>query len=302
MKPVTLYVIIRKEHQDRHGVALSLQQACARLGVEYKELIAEEISLDTIANMQFEAHSLLYRIGTNIKVKILEVMLVTLHPGTFTTIYAPKEIVVPTAPYRELCEQMAAGITIIPTLIIDETWAQLDDTALAARVDTLGGLPLVVKTLGLSHGEGVRKVASLTELRSLVATIPSEQYGAIARKYLADYRHYRVIVIAGKGVAAIEYHKPADDFRTNASKEPIVSAVNIEDLPPKVVDLAVQGTELRSSLLGGADILVDQTDGTAYLAEVNVPCFYVRAEGPTGIDISAHLVQALLDKREKEVA
>ncbi len=298
MNQPVLYVITDKDGSENHGVALSLKRATASMGIRYELLLTESIELNAIADMQFNPGSLLYRVSTSNKACVIESMLVLLHPAIFTTIYHPKLLQLSSRPYRELCEQMALGLTIIPTLIIDETWQRLQDEELEARVAKLDGFPVVVKTLGLSHGAGVKKADDLATLRTLLGQMPPKAYGSIARKYLADYRHYRLIVVDNQVVAAIEYHKPADDFRTNATKEPIVSAVSTMELPPEILDLALEGVTLRSSILGGVDILVDQTDNVAYLAEVNVPCYYARAEAPTGIDISAQLLTAMLRKRD----
>ncbi len=46
------------------------------------------------------------------------------------------------------------------------------------------------------------------------------------------------------------------------------------------------------------DILVDQTNQQPYLAEVNVPCYFARAEAPTGIDIGDLVARAMLSKRD----
>lgn len=302
MNQVTLYIITSKDRTSVDGVTVSLKRAAVAKNIHCELLVVEDIELGTVADMHFKPGSLLYRVSTNTKAAILESMLVLLHPGVFTTIYHPKQIQHAVRTYTELCEQTAQGLRIIPTLIIDETWQRLSTDALTERAAKLGGFPVVVKTLGLSHGAGVKKVDDIESLRALLAQMPPKEYGAIARKYLADYRHYRLVVVDTAVVAAIEYHKPEGDFRTNATKEPIVSAVAINELQPDAVELAVESTKLRSSILGGVDVLVDQTDNVAYLAELNVPCYYARAEGPTGVDISALLLDAMLRKRaEKKI-
>jgi hypothetical protein len=301
MPKPTLYIIVNREHLGVHGVLLSLQAACERQGIPYEFLVAEDIALDAVHNMRFAPGSLLYRVSTRLKAATLESMLVLLHPGVFTTIYWPKTAPLSSRPFRELCEQMAAGLPIVPTLIIDETWQQADSASLQAKADSLGGFPVIVKVLGLSHGVGVQKVDDMQALQTVLAGANFAEHGMVARKYLASYRHFRLIIVDDAVVAAIEYHQPADDFRTNASEEPMVSALALDELEPAISHMAVAGVQLRSSILGGVDILVDQTDNTPYLAEVNVPCYFARAEGPTGIDIAGQLITTMLQKREKEV-
>jgi len=302
MHKPTLYILVNDAHINLHGVAISLQTACIRQGIPYEFLVVENISLDQIADMKFARGSLLYRVSTRAKAATIESMLVLLHPGIFTTIYRPKTLPLSSRPFRELCEQISAGLPIIPTRIVDETWQHKDTKELTEKVNSLGGFPIIIKTLGLSHGQGVRKAEAVNELQAILAQTDFNENSIILRKYLAHYRHYRLIVINNKAVAAIEYHVPADDFRTNASEEPQVSAVKLADLDKTVIAIAIEGVHLRASILGGVDILVDQSDNSLYLAEVNVPCYFTRAETPTGIDISGQLITAMLTKREKELA
>jgi len=302
MKKPTLYILVNREYIATHGVVVSLQEACERRGIPYEYLVTENIALDEIPDMEFATGSLLYRVSTRQKAAIIESMLVLLHPGVFTTIYWPKTSPLSSRPFRELCEQMNAGLPIIPTRIIDETWQAASASDLTAKIDSLGGFPVVVKTLGLSHGQGVQKIADVAALQQLLSATDFTESGMIARRFLADYRHYRLIVIDGAVVASIEYHQPDDDFRTNATADPEVSALRIEDLDPAIITMAIEGVRLRASILGGVDVLVDRTDDTAYLAEVNVPCYFARAERPTAIDIADQLIAAMLRKRQKELA
>jgi hypothetical protein len=294
----TLYILVSRQQIGAHGVALSLQKACESRGLPHEYLVAEDMSLDEIADMTFAPGSLLYRVSTQVKAATIESMLVLLHPGVFTTIYWPKTVPLTSRSFRELCEQMSAGLPIIPTRIIDETWQRLDEEKLTAKIASLGGFPVIIKTLGLSHGQGVQRVENVQALRELLAHAPFAGDEMIARKYLDRNRHFRLIVVDDAVVAAIEYHQPADDFRTNAGNEVQVSAIDVAELPKPIIETALAGVRLRASILGGVDILVDQTDGTAYLAEVNVPCYFARAEGPTGIDIASQIIDALLRKRD----
>jgi hypothetical protein len=301
MKPPKLYLIIEKRHYEKgHGTLLSLQAACKRAEVPCEQIVADETTLADIGGMRFEPGSLLYRISTSPKSTVIGSMLAALHSGVFTTIYYPKLSVPYVSKLWELCEQVEKGLQVIPTLIVDETWRQMDTAALNRRIADLGGFPVVLKDLGFSHGQGVRKVDTVEELQEQLQRTNFEEYVSIVRKYLADYRHFRVIVIDGEAVAASEYHKPANDFRTNASESPEVSALNVADIPADLVKLAIDSVAIRQSILGGVDILVDQSDQVGYLAEVNIPCYFPRTEGATGIDISGKLLAALLRKREKE--
>jgi hypothetical protein len=300
MAPI-LYLIAESEKTSLSGCAASIMRACAARDITVERLVSSDFSLEDAVRLQPAAPSLLYRVSTRPKAQLLESTLVLRHPGQFTTIYAPKTVPLPTRSLTEMNEQIMAGLRVIPTMLLDNAWQQYDEARLTAEMAGLGGFPVIVKRLGLSHGQGVQKVHNPAELRALLQDTDFATASAIARRYLADYRHYRLIVVAGEVVAAIEYHVPADDFRTNAA-EPVVSAVAVESLSEEMRQMAIESVDLRASILGGVDILVDQADGQAYLAEANVPCYFVRAEEPTGIDIGGLLVDALLAKQQKELA
>ena len=227
-------------------------------------------------------------------------MLAHLYPSALTTIYRSKSFVHPAKVFRELTEQIREGLPIIPTKFLDETWQHFTTEQLKEQASAIGGFPLIYKTLGKSHGQGVIMVETAEALQSELSRADFDGYHSILRQYLHDYRHFRIIVVDGVPEAIIEYHKPADDFRTNASEEPIVSAVDVSSIDQNIPEIAVQAVSLRGSILGGVDILVSQPDNQAYIAEVNVPCFYPRAEKVTGIDVSSQLLAALIRKQETE--
>jgi glutathione synthase/RimK-type ligase-like ATP-grasp enzyme len=236
--------------------------------------------------------------SASLKATTTESLLLLSFPGTFTSLYYNRSTPLKGRPYNELSEQLASGLCIIPTSFIDETWLDLSESEIEERMIKLGGFPVIVKTLGLSHGQGVMKVDSSTEFAAVIRKATLTDYKTIVRKYLADYRHYRLIVIENEVVAAIEYHKPNDDFRTNAAT-PVVSGLVVSEIPEQILTLATKSANLRTSLLAGVDVLIDQTDNIAYLAEVNAPCYFARAEKPTGIDIAGKIIEALCAKQAK---
>ena len=291
---MTLYVILARKQVDL-PIDLSLMRACAARNIDYKHLVTEDIVLDDLRDLPVEPGDLLYRASLQPKARAAESLLIGSGKSVLTSIFNTQ----PLYPYqllREISMQIASGLQIIPTQIVDETWLAMSDEELTRRVNKIGGLPVVVKSMGKSHGRGITRESTVAELRQRLQDYDEGGLGMVVRKYLDDYRHYRVIMIEDRVVAAIEYHKPDDDFRTNASENVVVTPVNVEDLPEGVADVALAGFALRSSLTGGADILVDQTTGKPYFAEVNVPCYFPRAEGVTGIDIGGQLVDALVRK------
>ena len=296
---MTFYNIMTRKQIRTNECDASFEVACRRMDLAYERIIVDELRLDDISAQNFEHGSLLYRMSTSPKAAAAESIMLLSHPGTFTSLHYNRTTPFKDRPFNELSEQLAAGLSIIPTSIIDETWLVMSDAEIIERISHLGGFPVVVKTLGLSHGQGVVKADTPAYFTHLLRKLDLTAYKTIARKYLADYLHYRLIVIEDEVVAAIEYHKPENAFRTNAST-PVVTALEIADISETVLSLAVKSAHLRTSLLAGVDVLVDQSNTTAYLAEVNAPCYFARAEKPTGIDIAGKIIEAMQAKQTKQ--
>jgi hypothetical protein len=294
---MTLHVIISRL-QVGAEIDASLERACQARGIVYSRIIIEETVVNDLRYNQFSANDLLYRVsqnhvgsGLNYKSKVIESLLVAYNPDVISTYYYRNMF--PQQALGNLTELFASSLPIIPSAIIDEVWVDMTDKELEARVETLGGFPIIVKTLGLSRGRGVGLSHNVSELRRSLQDIRGAEANAMLRKYLPDYRHYRLIVVNEKVIAANEYHKPEDDFRTNAGSTITTTAIEVTELSDAIKAAAVAGVSLRASIFGGVDILVDTTDDTAYLAEVNVPCYFPRTEEATGIDIAGQIIDAM---------
>lgn len=287
-----LYSILSSKRAGIDRCDISLQKACQELGIQYERIFFDKTTLDDLRGEFGGKTGLLYRISTNKRAAQIEGLLGEFAPG-LTTISWSTPVRSSKLNWYELREQTNRELPIIPTILLDPTWTEMDDNELTRRLDKIDGFPIILKTLGLSHGAGVRKIDSLQEFKDVLPSTLEASHNIIARKYLADYRHYRIIVLNDAVAAAIEYHKPDNDFRTNATKHPVVTAVDNADVPKDVADAAIEGTGQRGSIFGGADVLVDLQTGIAHLAEVNIPCFFARAEEPTGIHIGKLLVEAL---------
>ncbi|MBP7857729.1 MAG: hypothetical protein WAW63_04285 [Candidatus Saccharimonadales bacterium] len=298
-----LHVIISRQ-QIGAEIDASLERACLARDVSYQRIIIEETVVDDLRRRQFKASDLLYRVSQNhlgsslnYKSKVIESILVAYNPD-ITSTYLYRRMF-PQQALGNLTEQFASDLPIIPSTIIDPIWTEMSEQELSARVQKLGGFPVIIKTLGLSRGRGVALVQDVLGLRESIQEIMKTDANAMLRKYLTDYRHYRLIVVDGDIVAANEYHKPDDDFRTNAGTSIVTTPIRVDDLSEVIKSAAISAVSFRSSIFGGVDILVDTAQNVAYLAEVNIPCYFPRTEEATGIDIAGHIVDALIKNSNK---
>jgi ribosomal protein S6--L-glutamate ligase len=160
------------------------------------------------------------------------------------------------------------------------------------NVNLLGGFPVVVKLSGGSHGSGVRKADSLSGLEQQINELRQDSQHMVLRKFIADARHIRCVVIGDKVVDAIEYMPVDGDFRTNAVDEPQVKPFEHDY---EIFALAENAVKAGVTEFGGVDILID-TNGVGYVAEVNFPCNFARNQMCTGKDISGMIVDYLISK------
>lgn len=158
-------------------------------------------------------------------------------------------------------------------------------------VDDLGGLPVVVKILGFSGGQGVIRVDSMVTLRSLLGALMAQGNSPLLCAYVPDAVHWRVFVVGDRAVGGYRNTPDQGDFRTSASADPNDYAVA---LPAAACEIAVAATRALEFELAGVDILTHPS-GRHYLLEANFPCYFGHAQ-EHGQDIAGALVDHLLDK------
>lgn len=130
-------------------------------------------------------------------------------------------------------------------------------------------------------------------------TLDTETSRFVLRKFIANARHFRMVVIGDKVVDTIEYIAPDDDFRTNAVAVPQVLPRN--DASDDLKRIAAHATNALGLEFGGVDVLID-TEGNAYIAEVNFPCNFARNQMCTGTDIAGQMIDYLVAKAESRKA
>lgn len=290
-----LYIIIRHKNdignKDTYDLLL---KSASEAGVDYEVLESDNFDyahgFDTI-----DFDGVMYRLALGARAAGLEVMLALRGmKGAFNDVNA---LLSRSFSWGSAMRMEAAGIPIIPTVY---NVSKNEDKLLASYAEQLGGFPIIVKSSGGSHGEGVMKVDSLTSLRSVlgfVADTKSSQF--VLRQFIADARHLRLIVIGSKVVDVIEYDVQPDDFRTNAVAVPTVAPRN--DIDESIKRIAEQAAGVLGLEFGGVDILI-AADGKPYVAEVNFPCNFARNQLNTGADISGQLVAYLMQKAAKDEA
>lgn len=163
--------------------------------------------------------------------------------------------------------------------------------------DTLGGFPIIVKALGGSHGVGVMKIESLESLYSVADYLVHQHGRFILRQYIDYKEHARLIVLGNKVISSVEYKRVEHDFRSNAGND---LTVQHKTFDASIEHIAIQAVHALGYEFGGVDILIDQHD-TPYIAEVNFPCYFPRAQQYSNIDISGHMIDFLIQKSKRGI-
>lgn len=181
-----------------------------------------------------------------------------------------------------------AGIPMPKTLMVGAS------DSLPQLVDYMGGLPVVVKQLESTHGEGVSLAYSLTELRQTLDAYLYLDDRVIVQEFVAEAQgaDIRALVVDGKVVASMRRQAVAGEFRSNlhrgATAVKVALSAHDKALVEEVaaaMDIAVAGVDLLPSARG------------ALVMEVNASPGLEGIEGVTRVDVAGKIVQFL----EKQV-
>jgi RimK family alpha-L-glutamate ligase len=170
---------------------------------------------------------------------------------------------------------MALGVTVVPSITAVLTAMDKVSTTLFAasaglpipktlvhrgRSDVIsawtGGYPCVVKLSTGSHGVGVFKCESPTQLKALVEMIIAldQQRPFLIQEYLGARpgTDLRVLVIGGKAVGAMMRSSGGDDFRAGISAGGTGTSF---EMTPDIVEISEAIVRLMRLEIAGVDLL-----------------------------------------------
>lgn len=267
-----------------------LRKSCEERSIEFIHI--NPVDFDYTSKIHFEKGDLLYRIKTGQGAKNVERFLVN---DKVTTFFVNFEV--GNAIYENMFFHDKYGIPTPKTVFNIPT----DRDLLKKYVEYCGGFPVIIKAMGGSHGVGVMKIDSLSSLLSVSDYLLSKKFGngngdIVMKEFINVTRSARLIALGGKVIDSIEYQAPSGDFRSNEGGIPNVEKKIFSD---EINETAVRATQVLGLEFGGVDILIDEK-GNHYVAEVNFPAFFPRAQMLSGVDISGMMVDYLVQKSEKE--
>ncbi|WP_158542281.1 ATP-grasp domain-containing protein [Lujinxingia litoralis] len=186
---------------------------------------------------------------------------------------------------RSIQHLALAGLPVPPTVSI------YNSERLEEIVDTLGGVPVILKLISGSHGVGVIRCDTLETLRSTLETLWSLGEEVLLQRYIGESRgrDLRIFVVAGEVVGAMERSAAPGDFRANLHRGGTAQAIDLSD---ELRDIALGAAEALGLGMAGVDILLS-AEGPLII-EVNASPGLEGIEGATGKNIARKIIRATL--------
>ena len=177
-----------------------------------------------------------------------------------------------------------AGLPVPRTAVIAKP------QALFTAVESVGGLPAVIKLVRGTQGKGVILVHDLTTAARALQSVEGTERHALLQEFIteADGRDLRVIVVGNRCVAAMQRISADGEFRSNLHMGGTAAAIKPDR---KTQKLAVAAAQAHGLAVAGVDLI--QAERGALVLEVNSSPGLEGIEGITGIDVAAEIVAFL---------
>lgn len=193
-----------------------------------------------------------------------------------------------------------AGDKLVTSLLLKEGGVAIPATSVAFDEDSgvdearVLGFPAVIKPTVGSWGRLVAKVNDADAARTVIEHRFQLPNPLCKTLYLQEFvghegRDLRVIVVGGQALGAIE--RRGSDWRANVARD---ASVHAADLPDGVLSLAERAAKVVGGDVVAVDLLQD-TDGTYLVNEVNHNVEFKGFEQATGIDVAGAIVTLLTE-------
>jgi ribosomal protein S6--L-glutamate ligase len=181
-------------------------------------------------------------------------------------------------------------------LPVPETELVRDLDQLAASLQRLSPLPVVIKPLHGSQGQGAILAESEMAAVSMMQSVLFQSREFVLQKYIpCQGIDTRVMVVDGQVVAAMQREAPPGDFRSNLARGGTSRAVEVSE---GMSELALRATQELGLNCAGVDIVEGQ-EGLVIL-EVNGSPGLSGIEQATGVDVASLWISALESRIEEQ--
>jgi ribosomal protein S6--L-glutamate ligase len=162
---------------------------------------------------------------------------------------------------------------------------------LRAAIARVGGPPVVLKLIEGAQGVGVMLAESYESAESVLDALHWLRQDILIQAYLraAAGRDVRVLVVAGRALAAMERQAGEGDFRANLHRGGSARAL---ELRPELAATAERAAAAIGLAVAGVDLLL--VDGQPLVLEVNASPGLEGIERVSGLDLAGAIVDSLL--------
>ncbi len=160
-------------------------------------------------------------------------------------------------------------------------------------IETVGGLPVVVKVTQGTQGQGVFLRHTIHETRNLIQGLLVSGKAVLIQEYIAEShgKDIRALVVGGKVVASMRRKARGREFRSNYHLNGTVEPVEISD---EYAEIACRAARLLGLNIAGVDLL-EGNDGPLVL-EVNSSPGLEGIEKASGVNVAGAIIDYVISE------
>ena len=161
----------------------------------------------------------------------------------------------------------------------------------------LGGLPVVIKLLESTHGNGVMLAETYRTAESMIEAFQRLGERIIIQEFIHESKgaDIRALVVAGEVVATMKRQARGGEFRSNLHRGATAEVVTLSEEEKEIVQKSVKILGLD---VAGVDFL--RSKHGPLVMEVNASSGLEGIEGVTGIDVAGRIIE-FIERRGKEL-
>lgn len=184
----------------------------------------------------------------------------------------------------------AAGIPMPHTVVVEER----ED--IESAVQSVGGLPVIVKLVRGTQGRGVFLVSETRILEAIYDLLTQVRQKMLIQEYIHESggSDIRIIVVDGRCIAAMQRTAAEGEFRSNLHRGGSAKPLH---LTKALKSFAIQAAELHGLSVGGIDIMHSKR-GPLFI-EANSSPGLEGIERTTQVDIAGSIIHFLEQEARK---
>ena len=162
-------------------------------------------------------------------------------------------------------------------------------------IDTVGGLPVVVKVTQGTQGQGVFLRHTIHETRNLVQGLLMTGKSVLIQEYIAEShgKDIRALVVGGKVVASMRRKARGREFRSNYHLNGTVENV---DLPEEYAEMACRAARVLGLNVAGVDLL--EGNSGPLVLEVNSSPGLDGIEKASGVNVAGAIIDYVISESD----